>query len=101
MTFSTPGPRDDVPRPDQPDPDQPPGNEPADPWAEDEAQRRAQQPEGWTSESGGMGPIPSRTWRRGNTRVMVGGCCLPLPIGCLTTVVAAGVVAATVARRAR
>ena len=29
-----------------------------------------------------------------------GGCCLPLPIGCLTTLVAAGVAAAAVARRA-
>lgn len=110
MTFPSPGPRDDVPRPDpqlpgQPGPHQPgpghvPGDEPADPWAEDEAQRRAQQPEGWTSEPGGLGPIPGRTWRRGTTRVTVGGCCLPLPIGCLTTLVAAGVAVAAVARRA-
>ena len=95
MTFPSPGPRDGLP-----DPDQPPGVEPADPWAEDEAQRRARQPEGWTSEPGGLGPLPGRTWRRGNTRVTVGGCCLPLPIGCLTTLVAAGVAAAAVARRA-
>ena len=41
---------------------------------------------------GGILPIPHRSWttRRG-TRVTVGGCCLPLPLGCLTTVVAAGV----------
>ena len=82
-----------------PPPDQDPGREPLDPWAEEEAQRQAQQPQGWTSESGGMGPIPSRTWSRGNTRVTVGGCCLPLPIGCLT-LVAAGV-AAVVVRRTR
>lgn len=95
MTFPSPGPRDGLP-----DPDQAPGVEPADPWAEDEVRRRAQQPEGWTSEPGGLGPLPGRTWRRGNTRVTVGGCCLPLPIGCLTTLVAAGVAAAAVARRA-
>ena len=45
-----------------------------------------------------MGPLPSRTWSRGNTRVTVGGCCLPLPIGCLTLVVA-GVAAGLVPRR--
>lgn len=76
-----------------------PGSEPTDPWAEDEA-RRAQEQDRWVSESGGMGPVPSRTWRRGNSRVVVGGCCLPLPIGCLTTVLAAGALAAVgVARR--
>lgn len=96
MTFSAPGsPRDDEPRPDAL-----PGAEPTDPWAEDEAVRR-QQEEGWVAESGGMGPIPARTWSRGNSRITVGGCCLPLPIGCLTTVVAAGLVAATLARRGR
>ena len=37
-----------------------------------------------------LAPIPtySRTTRRGN-RVSVGGCCLPLPIGCLTMTLAA------------
>lgn len=83
---------------DFPHPDRPPGAEPLDPWAEDEAARRAEQ--GWVSESGGMGPIPARTWSRGGTRVTVGGCCLPLPIGCLTTLVAGAAVAVSVARRA-
>lgn len=96
MTFPPGSPPDDVPGP---RPGTPPGSEPADPWTEDEARRRAAQDEGWVSESGGLGPIPGRTWRRGNSRVVVGGCCLPLPIGCLTTVVAAAVVVAR-ARRA-
>lgn len=74
-----------------------PGPEPADPWAEDEAARAEQ--DRWVSESGGMGPIPSRTWSRGNSRVVVGGCCLPLPIGCLTVVAAAGAAVVAVARR--
>ena len=78
-----------------------PGDEPLDPWAEDEARRRAEQEDRWVSEQGGMGPIPSRTWTKGNTRVTVGGCCLPLPLGCLTTLVAAGVVAAASAARRR
>jgi hypothetical protein len=96
MTFPAQGsPRDDEPRPDAL-----PGAEPADPWAEEEAARR-QQEAGWVAESGGMGPIPARTWSRGNSRITVGGCCLPLPIGCLTTVVAAGLVAAKLARRGR
>ena len=95
MTFPAPGsPHDDEPRPDAL-----PGAEPADPWAEEEAARRQQ--ESWVAESGGMGPLPARTWSRGNSRITVGGCCLPLPIGCLTTVVAAGLVAAKLARRGR
>lgn len=92
MTF-----RDDAPGPHDPTRHQP-GPEPADPWAEDEALERAEQ-DRWTSEPGGMGPLPSRTWTRGNSRVVVGGCCLPLPLGCLTTAVALGVAAAAVARR--
>lgn len=83
-----------------------PGPEPVDPWAEEEARRardeaiRAQDEGGWVAEPGGMGPVPSRTWRRGNSRVVVGGCCLPIPLGCLTTVLAAGALAAVgVARR--
>lgn len=92
MTYpGSPGP-EDLPRPGQS-----PGSEPVDPWAEEEVARRADQ--GWVSESGGMGPIPARTWRRGNARVTVGGCCLPLPIGCLTTLVAGAAVAVSVARR--
>lgn len=86
---------DDVPRP---RPDAAPGSEPADPWAEEEA---VQDERRWASHSGGLGPLPSRTWTRGNSRVVVGGCCLPLPIGCLTTVAAAGVVALSVLRRPR
>lgn len=110
MTFNVP----DRPREDQPweggtsspQPGGLPGSEPADPWAEDAARRQAEEDalrrdEGWTSEPGGMGPIPSRTWRRGGTTVTVGGCCLPLPLGCLTTVLAAGAVAVSAARRTR
>lgn len=102
MTYpGTPRPEDDP----RPRPDTAPGSEPLDPWAEEEAARRAEQDavrraeQGWVSQSGGMGPLPARTWRRGNTRVTVGGCCLPLPIGCLTTLVATAAVAAKVARR--
>ncbi|HYN30916.1 MAG TPA: hypothetical protein VES95_13765 [Dermatophilaceae bacterium] len=48
-----------------------------------------------------LGPLPNyTTTTRGGTRVSVGGCCLPLPIGCLTTVVAgAAILAARVATR--
>lgn len=73
-----------------------PGPEPVDPWAEDEAARSQDR---WVSEPGGMGPFPSRTWSRGNSRVVVGGCCLPLPIGCLTVVLAVGAAGVAVARR--
>ena len=52
MTF-----RDDAPGPHDPTRHQP-GPEPADPWAEDEALERAEQ-DRWTSEPGGMGPLPS------------------------------------------
>lgn len=90
--HSGPAPRN-VPRPDAA-----PGSEPADPWTQDEA---AQDDGRWVSESGGLGPLPARTWRRGQTRVTVGGCCLPLPIGCLATVAAATVVAASALRRAK
>lgn len=93
MTFQG-GPRpDDLPRPDAA-----PGSEPADPWAEEQL---AQDDGRWASHGGGMGPLPSRTWTRGNSRVVVGGCCLPLPIGCLTTVAAVGVVAVSALRRSR
>lgn len=38
-------------------------------------------------------PFPHRTFRtRGGSQVTVTGCCLPLPIGCLTTVVAGAAV---------
>ncbi len=51
---------------------------------------------------GTFGPIPtySTTTRRG-TRVSVGGCCLPLPIGCLTLTTAAVGLAVASARRRR
>ena len=98
MTYPGQPRPDDVPRPDAA-----PGAEPADPWAEEEAQRRADEVRRgdgqWRSSSGGLGPLPARTWTRGNTRVTVGGCCLPLPFGCLTTLAAAAFVAVSVARR--
>jgi hypothetical protein len=49
-----------------------------------------------------FGPVPhySTTTRKG-TRVSVGGCCLPLPIGCLTVVASAAMAAASVAARRR
>ena len=78
-----------------------PGAEPLDPWAEEEARRQAEQQDRWVAEEGGLGPLPARTWSRGNTRVTVGGCCLPLPIGCLTTLVAGAAVAVSLARRGR
>ncbi len=93
MTYPGSSGPDDFP---PPRPGAVPGSEPADPWAEDEARRADQQ---WVSQSGGMGPVPARTWTRGNTRITVGGCCLPLPIGCLTMFAAAAVVVASVARR--
>lgn len=97
MTYQPGPPADDVPRPDAA-----PGSEPADPWAEEQAARqRAADAERWSSQSGGMGPLPSRTWTRGNSRVVVGGCCLPLPIGCLTTVAVGAAVAVSALRRTR
>jgi hypothetical protein len=51
---------------------------------------------------GFFGPFPqySRTTRHG-TRVSVGGCCLPLPIGCLTTVLTAAAVVGSALGRSR
>ncbi len=52
---------------------------------------------------GFFGPIPqySTTTQRG-TRVSVGGCCLPLPIGCLTIAATmVGTAAVSIARRRR
>ena len=47
-------------------------------------------------------PFPSYSTRtRRGTNVSVGGCCLPIPIGCLTTTVLAGAAAALVSRAAR
>ena len=51
---------------------------------------------------GGFGglPFPHYTTRtRRGTQVTVGGCCLPLPIGCLAMCVGAGVMLAAHARR--
>ena len=92
MTYQGGPAPEDLPRPDAM-----PGSEPTDPWAEEQAVDDGR----WASQSGGLGPLPSRTWTRGNSRVVVGGCCLPLPIGCLTTVAAATVVAVSVLRRSR
>lgn len=51
---------------------------------------------------GFFGPFPqySTTTRRG-TRVSVGGCCLPLPIGCLTVALTAATVVGTAWGRSR
>ncbi|MFW5475095.1 hypothetical protein ACOCJ5_17425 [Knoellia sp. CPCC 206450] len=39
-----------------------------------------------------LGPVPHySTTTRNGTRVSCGGCCLPIPLGCLTGVVALGV----------
>lgn len=61
-----------------------------------------QYPEQQGRPRGGMLPIPHRTWttQRG-TRVTVGGCCLPLPIGCLTLLgaAAAAAVSSSLGRR--
>jgi len=47
-------------------------------------------------------PFPSYSTRtRRGTNVSVGGCCLPIPIGCLTTTVLAGAAAVLVGRAAR
>lgn len=47
-------------------------------------------------------PFPGYSTRtRRGTNVSVGGCCLPIPIGCLTTTVLAGAAAVVVGRAAR
>ena len=49
-----------------------------------------------------MLPFPSYSGRtRRGTNVSVGGCCLPIPIGCLTTTVLVGAAAVAVGRTAR
>ena len=49
-----------------------------------------------------MLPFPGYSTRtRRGTNVTVGGCCLPIPIGCLTTTVLAGAAAVVVGRAAR
>lgn len=50
---------------------------------------------------GFFGPIPHYSTRtRNGTRVSVGGCCLPLPIGCLTVLAGTlGAAAVSIARR--
>lgn len=49
-----------------------------------------------------MLPLPGWSTRtRRGTNVTVGGCCLPLPIGCLTTTVLAGAAAVVVGRTVR
>jgi hypothetical protein len=51
---------------------------------------------------GGVFPVPHTTWRtRRGSQVTVGGCCLPLPLGCLvTTVGLVGLAAVRLARAA-
>ncbi|QQS01793.1 MAG: hypothetical protein IPK37_05125 [Austwickia sp.] len=45
-------------------------------------------------------PFPNYTTRtRGGSQVTVGGCCLPLPIGCLTVLAGAAVAAVAAHRR--
>ena len=50
-----------------------------------------------TDRFGWIGPMPSYSWRtRRGSRVSVTGCCLPLPLGCLTLVLGAvGIAAGT------
>ena len=49
-----------------------------------------------------MLPFPNYSTRtRRGTNVSVGGCCLPIPIGCLTSVVLAGAAAVVVGRAGR
>lgn len=49
-----------------------------------------------------MLPFPAYSTRtRRGTNVSVGGCCLPIPIGCLTTTVLAAAVAVVAGRAAR
>lgn len=48
----------------------------------------------------GAFPFPNYTTRtRGGSQVTVGGCCLPLPIGCLTILAGAAVAAVAAYRR--
>lgn len=49
-----------------------------------------------------MLPFPNYSTRtRRGTNVSVGGCCLPIPIGCLTSVVLAGAAAVVAGRAGR
>ncbi|MFI7493998.1 hypothetical protein ACH9D2_04645 [Kocuria sp. M4R2S49] len=49
-----------------------------------------------------MLPFPNYSTRtRRGTNVSVGGCCLPIPIGCLTTTVLAGAAAVVAGRAVR
>lgn len=75
------------------------GAEGAEPWAEQSAPRDQR---GRPVDPFEGLPIPHRSWttKRGS-QVTVAGCCLPLPIGCLTTVLAAGAVAALRVARGR
>ena len=78
MTYPGPGQQPPMPGQQQPYPDQ--GRQPR----------------------GGMFPFPHRSWQtRGGTQVSVGGCCLPLPIGCLATAATVAVGATRIARALR
>ncbi len=77
MSIPSGRPQDDpdIP-PDRPEPYQPGG--PRDPWGPQDVPADS----GQTRMSGF--PFPSYTTRtRRGTQVTVGGCCLPIPIGCL------------------
>lgn len=66
----------------------------------DQPRMSQQSPGGPGSSRGGLFPFPYRSWTtRGGSQVSVGGCCLPLPIGCLTMVGAVSLAAAKVASR--
>lgn len=82
----------------QPDTDVPPDRDPS-----EAASVPSRTGAGGTDGTGGTGgeradldpfsglPIPHRTWTtRGGSQVTVAGCCLPLPLGCLTSVLIAG-----------
>lgn len=76
-----------------------------DPYAEGAYPQTPGQPVGQQQagrQGGGFFPFPHKTWRTNRgTQVTVGGCCLPLPLGCLTTVMAVGAVTAVKVAQAR
>ncbi|WP_068424389.1 hypothetical protein [Piscicoccus intestinalis] len=82
-----------------------PGGPMSDPYGPQDdvpSRGRGPGPESAQASRGGFGglPFPHYTTRtRRGTQVTVAGCCLPLPIGCLTMCVSAGVMLAAHARR--
>lgn len=84
--------------------DQQPGDLPSYPQRpQDGPAPDGQQPYDGPRSGPSLFPFPSWTTRtRGGSTVTVGGCCLPLPIGCLATTLAVGAVATSrVVRRVR